>query len=266
MPGSPNQSSLHGKTVVVTRPLQQTNNIREQLISLDAQPILFPCIEIVAFDCAKQLSALPLPPEDFDMFIFISSNAVRHGFSCIPQLPEQITKGKTFAAIGQATAQALQEKGIQQIVAPDQGFDSESLLSLPAMKAIENRSVLIIKGVGGRSKLLDKLETRKANVQTIDVYQRQLPRDMDAMALPRAPDAILFSSSESVENMLKIIPAHDHHCILNSQTITGHARIAAKVTSLGFKKLPIIAANPSDSELLNALIGWANRTENHNEH
>ena len=167
---------------------------------------------------------------------------------------------------GQATAQALREMGIRQVVAPDQGFDSESLLSLPAMKAVENRSVLIIKGVGGRTELFDTLETRHANVQTIDVYQRQIPQDMDAATLHRAPDAILFSSSESVENMLKIIPAHDHHCVMNSQTITGHARIAAKVTSLGFKKLPIIAANPSDAELLNALIGWANRTENHNEH
>lgn len=261
-----NQPSLLGKSVVITRPAQQNEFLRQRLTELGANAILFPCIEIHSVECSDALAALPVDVDDIDTFIFVSSNAVQYAFTQIPKLHQNIVPGKNFAAIGQATAQALNKLGVQQVLAPDQGFDSEGLLNLPAMNKIQDQSVLIIKGTSGRTELYDTLMTRKANVHTLDVYQRQLPRNNDPAVLTETVDAILFSSSESVVNMLKMLPAGDCDTVLQSQTIAGHARIGAKVTSLGFKKLPIIAANPSDAEMLTALIGWANRTENHNEH
>ena len=261
-----NQSSLRGTTVMVTRPLQQAKHFAEQLSNLGAEPILFPCIEIVTLDCTPALTALGIELAQVDIFIFISSNAVQHAFTQITQLCHPTVRAKTFAAIGQTTAQALQNLGVTQVLVPDQGYDSESLLVLPALQNIQGQNVLIFKGVGGRTELYDTLSARGACVRTIDVYRRQLPQNVNLANLEPAPSAILFSSSESVENMLKIIPAHKQGHVLSSQTITGHERIAAKVTSLGFEKLPIIAANPSDPAMLHALIGWANRTENHNDH
>lgn len=261
-----NQPSLLGKSVVITRPAQQSEFLRQRLTQLGANAILFPCIEIHSIKCSDALAALPVDIDEIDTFIFVSSNAVQHAFTQIPQLRQAIVSGKKFAAIGQATAQTLHEVGVQQVVVPDQGFDSEGLLNLPAMNKIQDQSMLIIKGTGGRTELYDTLTARKADVHMLDVYQRQLPRSNDSAVLNETLDAVLFSSSESVVNMLKILPAGTCDTVLQSQTIAGHARIGAKVTSLGFKKLPIIAANPSDAEMLTALIGWANRTENHNEH
>ena len=265
MADAANQSSVDGITVVITRPLRQADTIARQLKQLGAIPIVFPCIEIVAIDCAGELAALPVELDRIDMFIFISSNAVQHAFAQFPQLLRQDAPNKTFAATGQSTAQTLRECGIAHVLVPDQGFDSESLLSLRAMHSMQGKFVLIVKGFGGRTELYDTLTARGANVYTLDVYQRLIPANADLSTLHPAPDAILFSSSESVENMLKIIPAHEHKHVLPSQTVAGHPRIAAKVASLGFEKLPIIAANPSDQAMLTALVDWANRTENHNE-
>ena len=140
MPTIENQSSLHGKTVVVTRPLQQCENMSQQLVKLGAKPILFPCIEILSVNCDDALAALPVSLDEIDMFIFISSNAVRYGFAQIPLLHKQMQTDKKFAAIGQATATELKNIGVQQILAPDQDFDSESLLSLPAMNNVQKET------------------------------------------------------------------------------------------------------------------------------
>ena len=250
---------------MVTRPLAQATALLQQLNELGATPIVFPCIEIIAVDCTNELAALPVELNQIDLFIFISSNAVQHAFAQIPHIHQPATPNTAFASIGQATAQKLHELGVAQVIAPDQGFDSESLLALPTMSNLRDKTVLIVKGAGGRTKLIDTLRSRGAAAYSLDVYRRQIPTEVNLEALQSTADVILFSSSESVENMLKIIPVHQHQRVLHSQTITGHARIAAKVTSLGFEKLPIIAANPSDQAMLTALRGWENRTENHNE-
>ena len=241
---------------MVTRPIAQSAPLVQQLNELGATPLVFPCIEVAAVDSANQLAALPVDLDQIDLFIFVSSNAVQYAFAQIPHLHQSVALNKAFATIGRATAQSLHDLGVAQVIVPDQGFDSESLLALPVMSSMQNKNIVIVKGVGGRTKLSDTLRSRGANVHSLDVYQRQIPAKVNLDVLQTGPDVILFSSSESVENMLKIIPTHQHRCVLHSQTITGHARIAAKVTSLGFEKLPIIAANPSDQAMLTALKGW----------
>ena len=259
-------SSIAGMSVVITRPSLQSDYIHRRLIDLGAKPILFPCIEIVPLDCQAAIQALPVNIQEIDIFIFISSNAVTCGMGQIAALNNLIKSSKTFAAVGQATAQSLQQAGAQNILAPERSFDSDQLLQLLELASVQDKAILIVKGVGGRTSLYDALIERRANVYTVDVYQRQLPTNSNPSVLQPPIDAIFFTSSEIVENMLQLSPASSHGMLLQCQSITGHPRIAAKVTSLGFQKLPIIATNPSDAEMLAALQEWANRTENHNEH
>ena len=259
-------SSLAGMSVVITRPSLQSKSIHKCLADLGAKPILFPCIEIISLDCQSAIQALPVNMQEIDIFVFVSSNAVSCGMAQITALNNQIKTSKTFAAVGQATSQSLRQVGVQKILAPEPSFDSEQLLLLPELTSAQGKTVLIIKGEDGRTLIQDTLTRRQAKVYTLNVYRRQLPANSNPNVLRPPIDAIFFTSSEIVENMLQLVPASSLGTVLQSQSITGHPRIAAKVTSLGFQKLPIIAANPSDAEMLAALQEWANRTENHNEH
>ena len=261
-----NNLPLAGLSVVITRPIKQSDLIHKQLTELGAKPILFPCLDIVCVDCQPALQALPVNIADVDIFIFVSANAVAFGMAQISALDKNIKATKMFAAIGQATAQGLRQAGVNKILAPEQSFDSEQLLQLPELTSLAGCKVLIIKGVGGRTSLYDTLLERQADVYTLDVYQRKLPTKTDPSLLQQPIDAVLFTSSEIVENILTLTPANSRATLLQSQAITGHQRIAAKVASLGFEKLPIIAVNPSDAEMLVALQKWANKMENHNEH
>ena len=152
------------------------------------------------------------------------------------------------------------------MLTPERNYDSESLLALTEMNAVAEKVIIIIKGEGGRSLLFDQLSQRGAQVYTLDVYRRTIPSDCDYDILSGRIDAILFTSNESVENMLKVVPTSLHKKLFASQPIVGHQRIATKVTSLGFKKLPIIADNPSDADMLAAAQDWVIRMEKNNEH
>src|ERR1700729_349334 len=138
-------SALHGVGVLVTRPEQQAMPLCRLLEIQGASTLRLPAIEIKAIgnrrDTAARLGAL----ENFDVIIFTSANAVRFGASLLDQ-----KRDLTLAAMGPATASALNQAGYRVQVQPAGSFDSESLLSHPRLERPTGRRILIIKGSNGR--------------------------------------------------------------------------------------------------------------------
>ena len=128
------QSPLRGLSVVVTRPVAQSDFLDQQLCKLGAKSILFPCIETVQLDCKLAIEALPIRLEEFDIFIFVSRNAVQFSVTQIPQLIDLFSTGIKFAAVGLSTAKELQKLGIKQVLSPQQEFDSDALQALPELQ------------------------------------------------------------------------------------------------------------------------------------
>src|ERR1700730_16164374 len=162
--------ALHGIGVLVTRPEQQAMPLCRLLESQGATTLRLPAAEIKAggnrSDAAPQLGAL----DDFDVIIFTSTNAVRFGASLLDQ-----KRDLTLAAIGAATARALNHAGYRVAVQPPSArgtFDSESLRRPPRLEHSAGRRILIIKGSAGRPFLEEELTRRGAHVVAADVYQR----------------------------------------------------------------------------------------------
>lgn len=246
-------------SIVITRPAEQNLALQKQLSSLGANCFSFPCIEIEPL--ALSQDDLPCSLEDIDLLIFISPNAARIAFTLFPKLSTSGLNQCLFAAVGNSTATVLAKLGAEKIITPATSQDSAGLLAVPELQDIQNRNVLIIKGVGGKLDLYNILAKRGTRVFTIDVYQRSLP-EKTAIPFSKQVDLLLFTSGESVENFLQLIPDYYRNPMLNCQTIVGHPNIGAKVSSLGFKKLPIIASSPSDRDMLSCIETWARRLEN----
>ncbi len=98
--------------------------------------------------------------EDFDVIIFTSANAVRFGASLLEQ-----RRDLTLAALGPATARALNQSGYRVAVQPE-SIDSEGLLLHPRLAHPTGRRILIIKGSNGRPFLEQELAQRGAQVVT----------------------------------------------------------------------------------------------------
>tara|TARA_R110002049_G_scaffold252264_1_gene427193 strand:- start:330130 stop:330900 length:771 start_codon:yes stop_codon:yes gene_type:complete len=246
---------LSNTSIVVTRANQQNKHICAELTSLGANVVAFPCIEIrplYNFDSSHLENFL----SHCELIIFTSTNAVQYGLQALPDFTVKVPSSCKFAAVGTSTAQALRDYGIQQVLTPLEDSDSEALLKLPELQNVKQRSVLFVKGEGGRKLLRETLKSRGAVIHSIDVYQRTLPKAVNLDALNDKIDLLLFTSSEVVENFLALTPKSLHSTLLSCQTIVGHTRIGNKVTALGFKKLPIIAATPSDTDMLAAINQW----------
>ena len=247
-----NSSPLHGRHIVITRPLGQAGKLSGLIKEAGGEALSFPLIEIAALndyrafeDCISQLN-------QYDWAIFISSNAVQNGMPFVSKL--KLPPSLKFAAIGPSTAAELASFGIQQTLMPKGRFDSESLLALPEMQGVKNQKVMIFRGIGGREVLADTLKSRGAEVNFAECYQRINPqKDISALTTlhqKEALDAIVVTSSEAMRNLLAM--ANNQEWIKNVKLCVNHARIAEEPIQLGLNVY--VATAPGDDAMLACLI------------
>jgi uroporphyrinogen-III synthase len=253
------ETSFAGKTVVVTRPLAQVQNMLELLEARLAKVVHFPVISICA---AKDMS---IPKQylshlaDYKFIIFISANAVHYAINTAQEMGINFN-GLSLATVGPATKAALENYGYKVSITPLTGFNSEALLNDPALQKIEQQKILIIRGEGGREHLRKTLESRGAQVEYAEVYQRQLPttrNPIDLSNLSKANTAVLLYSVESAQNLWSLCTADEQQWLKNITLITASQRIANAATRVGLANDPIIAENPNDQAMLKALNSWS---------
>jgi uroporphyrinogen-III synthase len=244
------------RAVLVTRPAAQAASLCELVEGAGLNAIRQPMIEI---------SPLPeLPPRqlqmvlDLDLYqhvIFVSSNAVRLGMDWIGQYWPQLPLGLQWYAIGGATAEYLEEQGVA-VLQPETEMNSEGLLALPGLQAVDRERVLIIKGEGGRKKLADTLRERGARVDQLSVYRRNPPAvsagALSALFRENRFAAIVFSSGEGLHNMLSLLGEGEPEHLREIPLIVPGERVAEAASDSGFKTV-VIARNATDQAIMEAL-------------
>src|SRR5579859_6308566 len=147
--------TLQGVGVLVTRPELQAMPLCRLLEAQGATTLRLPALEIRPLKdrraLAEQLGAL----YSFDVIIFTSANAVRFGVSFLDQ-----RRDLTLAAIGPATARALNQAGYRVAINPPNAFDTEALLSHSKLAHVSGHRILLIKGSDGRLLLQQELTRR----------------------------------------------------------------------------------------------------------
>lgn len=248
-------NSLKGFGIVVTRPADQAKSLSAAIEQHGGEAILFPLIAIAPLAeyhrFEQSISAL----NQADWAIFISSNAVTHAMPRIIKQFGHIPTKLQFAAIGQKTAQTLANFGVQQVLIPQQRFDSETMLALDEMRDVSGKTIVIFRGVGGREILADTLKQRGAEVIFAECYQRSNPQT-DCVLLAqkwRAKQchALVVTSSEAMRHLLKMTHNASDDWIRNIQICVNHARIAEEATGLGLQLN--FAAAPDDDAMLACL-------------
>lgn len=245
MPGN-----LNGLHILVTRPEHQANHLCQLLENQGAIALAFPLIDI-----APIATPVPVSRDHYDIVIFVSNNAVILGIPLIRSL----LSNAAIATVGKGTARVLEEQGYPASILPTQQFDSEGLLAQPQLQDVENKSILIVRGEGGRPLLGDVLQQRGANVEYLAAYQRALPTPGTDNVLQRALkehklDIILISSGEALDNLVTLTDASQREALLDIQLAVTHPRQAEKADRLGFIKPAIISTEPGDEALVKALI------------
>lgn len=218
-----------------------------------AEALLLPAVEIEPLGPSPELSAVLARLPQCDLAVFVSGNAVRCGWSLIAGAGGW-PPGLTAAAVGQATAEALRALGVQQVLAPEEGGDSEALLRLPQLQALSGREVMVFRGVGGREHLAEGLRARGATVRYAECYRRIKPTGASQAVLERirsgALDAITATSGQGLSNLLDLVGAADS--LRSVPLFAMHPRIGEAARALGFKQ--VVVTDSGDAGLLRGMM------------
>lgn len=249
---APPQLPLAGISVLIIRPLRQAQRSAKLIEAAGGEPIIFPTIEICPVQDPRALDDLAYRISGYDMAIFISTNAVEWG---MPYLISRIPPGLRFAAIGEATQKALLDWGIQSVIAPTGGYDSEALLALPPMQDVAGKRIVIFRGEGGRETLAEALRERGAQVDYVACYRRIRPRQdtssLNARWRSGNIHAVSALSRESLQNLYHMLDQETQLMLAHTPVLVPHPHIAEAAQKLGLSDVRVTGAG--DNALIKAL-------------
>ncbi len=210
---SPPDPPLAGRYVVVTRPRDQSTQLREQLEQLGARVISFPTIKIVAARDASPLEAALERIRQYDWILFTSRSAVDAVARTTRADVAEALGEVRIAVVGTATHRRLTDLGIQADFVPSQ-FNMATLCSELIQKTtVHGQRFLYPCGDLAGTEGPQTLRDAGAIVDPIEAY-RTIPDDSaDADSLRRSLaaediDAIVFASPSAVQAFFNMIPSH----------------------------------------------------------
>ncbi len=155
--------------VLITRATHQAASLMEPLAAAGFDVRHLPALQINGVD--PDVITAHVGTEPPAIAVFVSANAVEFGFDALG-LPADTVIG----AIGGATEAALVDKGVEVTIKNREGSTSETLLHHPVLDTdLTGKRIIIVRGNGGRELLADTLAERGAEVDHIEVYQREQP-------------------------------------------------------------------------------------------
>ncbi|MDH4165542.1 MAG: uroporphyrinogen-III synthase [Gammaproteobacteria bacterium] len=248
---------LDGVTIVVTRPAAQATRFLALARAAGALCIPYPTLQIdrTALDDAARAR---LQSRAWDWAVFTSANAVE---SALEQCPAPLAT--RHAAVGRATARALEQRGIKVDTHPESA-NSEGLLALPEFAALAGRGVLLVKGSGGRELLRDALRARGADVLELEVYRRSVTAptaaataQLHAALTSPGPLVVVVTSVEVLKPLLEHVGDDDGARLRSRTLLVPGPRVAAAGERLGWTGPIVAAATAEDEAMLAALTDLA---------
>lgn len=248
--------------VVLTRPESDAPRWQRALAAHGHEVLLLPLIEIGPAPDPEALARAWQALPGCAAAMFVSGNAVHGFFAAAGAQPW--TAGTRAWSPGPGTSQALVEAGVPAslVDAPAEGaaqFDSEALWPVVAPQVRAGSRVLMVRGAGangrpaGRDWLARQLRQAGVQVEAVAAYVRRMPA-WAGQASEQARQACsdgsvwLFSSSEAIGNLQRLLPGQDWS---GARALATHERIGQAARAAGFGV--VCLSRPAEADVVAAL-------------
>ncbi len=244
--------ALHGRVLVITRPVGTAGSLARRVRALGGTPVLLPGLALRGPDDVAAVRAALRDGLTSELVIFSSPAAVRHAAGLAP-----LRTGAVVLAVGQGTARALRRHGVPEPLAPSRQ-DSEGLLEHPLLQDLGDRRVTLVGAPGGRGILRGQLAARGARLREVQVYRRVPPR-LDrrhvtaVLGLPRSA-RVLLSSREALQNLCRLLPPLALARLCAATAVVSSERLAVAARDAGFTRVELARSALAD-DLLAAAAG-----------
>jgi uroporphyrinogen III methyltransferase/synthase len=200
---------LFGRRIVITRAREQASDFKALLADLGAQCIEFPTIEIAPPPTWEPLDSALGRLSSYDWTVFTSVNGVRCFMERLKAagLDVRDLKGVKLAAIGPATAEALEKHGLRPDLVPGE-YKAEAVLEGLSGENLKGKRFLLPRAMVARDVLPGTLREWGVEVDVVPAYQTILPSARSAEILDSlragAIDCVTFTSSSTVSNFFSL--------------------------------------------------------------
>ena len=193
------KSPLNNVTVLIPRPIEQSNEFADKLEKLGATPVIFPLIELKPIN-QDQLKTT-FSKNEFDWIIFTSGIAVKCFFEVI-----HYTKVKAkIAAVGSQTKAAIEELGLKVDFIPSAATAQKLAKEIPVTK---NEKILIPRSKISNDTIIEILKQKEAKITVIDIYDNTpvaYTKEEIEEVLNTPVNVITFTSGSTVNSFLDLI-------------------------------------------------------------
>ena len=169
--------------VLVTRAVEEAEELERLLRERGAVPVRFPCI---AFEDGPDLARIAEAVREGPDFIVVSSP---HAARRLLELVGRTSIRSRFAAVGEGTARLLPG----DVVVPREGTGAEALVDVLA-PLVRGKRVLVSRAKRSNPALVDGLVAAGSTVEALTLYRTVTPKTAD-LSLLNGLDAITFASA-----------------------------------------------------------------------
>lgn len=187
----------------------------------------------------------------YDYIIAISSNAVNYTHQALLG-----SKWPTshYVAVGKTTQAVLSKVTGQIVTAPETLFTSEGVLELPCMKEVVGKRIVILRGVGGRELLAQKLTARGAMVEYYQPYQRVALKLNGKLLVQewqqQGVNGVIISSGELLQRLLALVPENNIDWLKTLTIYVPSMRLAEQAHFYGWNHVQVFPG-VQDNQILN---------------
>ena len=257
---------LAGRTVVITRAINQSEDFVRALESYGAQVLSCPTLEIREPDSYDGLDEAIDHLYGYDWLIFTSTNAVEYFLRRLAHQHRDVRDLDELkvCAIGVATAAKLRAAQVHVDLTPVQSKAEGVFAALTefvgGVDKLENLNVLLPRAAVARDHLPKALQEARARVDIVTSYQTALPADLDrgrlSAMLAGSGDCIAFTSSSTVRNLALLFDTHDLGTVLKGLTIACIGDVTAATAEEYGLSVDIQPTNFNVTELARAIADY----------
>jgi uroporphyrinogen-III synthase len=208
---SKSSKPLAGVRVLVGRARHQAGSLSGELRKLGANVLEIPFIEIRKPRSFRPLDSALKHLDHYDWLILTSVNGVDAMWERLAalRLDKRSLRHLKIAAIGPATKNAIEERGVKVHMVPKEYVAESVVRSL--RKQVEGKRVLLVRAKVARDVIPRELREAGAEVDVFEAYETIVPqasrtRLRTALRKPsNRPDVITFTSSSTVKNFMTLL-------------------------------------------------------------
>lgn len=239
--------------ILVTRPDERGSALVEALTEQGFFALHQPLFSVEKGRELSQLPSLLARLNSGDYLFAVSRNAVDFAVNALKETGFSWRSDLHYFAVGQGTANYFCSQIEQSVHYPIQSENSEGLLALPEMQALQGKNIVILRADSGRAFFGEQAEQRGAKVQAVECYQRLIADNLAeqlSLAKRTGIDTIIITSGEILHTLVEQTAEAEQGWLRACRLIVVGQRIANIARRLGWNNEQILISERADNQHL----------------